>query len=130
MAVVPPFPPAGPEVRYVYRVRDATAAGTFLRAQWRSVYHDALAAAGLESSDLSRWFFHQTHAAQVDELLHDLAVAPARTVRTVNRYGNMGTPTFAVGMAQAFGDLRPGERYLLQAVGGGVSWCAIVGEHC
>ena len=130
MAVAPPFPPAGPEVRYVYRVRDATAAGTFLRAQWRSSYHDALAAAGLESNDLSHWFFHQTHGAQVDELLHDLAVPVSRTVRTVNRYGNMGTPTFAVAMAQAFGEIRPGERYLLQAVGGGVSWCAIVAEHC
>ena len=129
MAVVPPFPPTGPDVRYVYQVRDATAAGTFLRSQWRSVYHEALGAAGLSGDDLSHWFFHQTHGAQVDDLLHDLGVPPSRTVRTVGHYGNMGTPTFAVAMAQAFADIRPGDRYLLQAVGGGVSWGAIVAEH-
>ena len=129
MAVVPPFPPASPGVDYVYRVQDATTAGTFLRARWRSLYHEVLAAAGLGNHDLSHWFFHQTHGAQVDELLSDLGVPASRTVRTVGRYGNMGTPTFAVAMAEAFGALRPGERYLLQAVGGGVSWAAIVAEH-
>ena len=129
MAVIPSFPPVGPDSRYVYRVRDAAAAGTFLRLQWRALYRDSLAAAGLASSDLAHWFFHQTHRAQVDELLGDLAVPPSRTVRVVERYGNMGTPTFAVAMAQAFGNINPGERYLLQAVGGGVSWCAIVAEH-
>ena len=129
MAVVPPFPPTGPDVRYVYQVRDATAAGTFLRSQWRSVYHEALAAAGQSADDLSHWFFHQTHGAQVDDLLHELGVPSSRTVRTVGRYGNMGTPTFAVAMARAFADLRPGDRYLLQALGGGVSWGAIVAEH-
>jgi 3-oxoacyl-[acyl-carrier-protein] synthase III len=41
----------------------------------------------------------------------------------------MGTPTFAVAMAAAFQRLRPGQRYLLQAVGGGISWCSIVAEH-
>lgn len=129
MAVVDPFPPASSDPRYVFRVKDAIAAGSFLRCRWRSLYHDALGAAGVESDDLSRWFFHQTHRAQVDELLSDLTVPASRTVRTVERYGNMGTPSFAVAMAEAFLTMRPGQRYLLQAVGGGVSWAAIVAEH-
>ncbi len=129
MVVAPTFPPAGPDPHYVYRVTDATAAGTFLRRQWRTLYRESLHAAGLVSDDLAHWFFHQTHRAQVDELLDDLAIPPGRTVRIVERHGNMGTPTFAVAMAQAFSSIEPGERYLLQAVGGGVSWCAIVAEH-
>lgn len=129
IAVIPTFPPAEPHSQYVYRVSEATAVGTFLRKQWRSLYHDSLHAAGLATDDITHWFFHQTHRAQVDELLHDLAVPSSRTVRVVERYGNMGTPTFAVAMTHAFSSIKPGERYLLQAVGGGVSWCAIVAEH-
>jgi len=129
MVVTPTFPPASHDLQYAYRVTDATAAGTCIRTQWRTLSRESLHAAGLASDDLAHVFFHQTHGAQVDELLDDLAISSERTVRVVERHGNMGTPTFAVAMAQAFSRIEPGERYLLQAVGGGVSWCSIVAEH-
>ncbi len=129
MVVVPSFPPVHPDTHYAYQLQDATSAGTFLHDRWRSLYHESLAAAGVDAAGVSRWFFHQTHGAQVESLLADLGVSPSSTVNVVRDFGNMGTPTFAVAMARAFHDLRPGERYLMQAVGGGVSWCAIVAEH-
>ena len=130
MMVPSTFPPTSPDTRYQYEFRDTAPAREYLHAKWRSLYHDVLAAAGLESDQVARWFFHQTHGAQVDDLLRDLGVAQDRTVRVVGEYGNMGTPTFAVALALGFPDLYPGDRYLLQAVGGGMSWCAIAAEHC
>jgi hypothetical protein len=126
MTVRTPFPPATPDARYVYEIGDAGPARDFLHERWRSLYRESLA-------DLSGapdwWFFHQTHAAQVGALLCEQGIDPARTVNVVATHGNMGTPTFAVAMAAVFPRLRSGQRYLLQAVGGGISWCSIVAEH-
>ena len=59
----------------------------------------------------------------------DLGLPPERVPDVVRCHGNMGTPTFAVAMSRDFERLRPGDTYLMQAVGGGISWCAIVAEH-
>jgi len=129
MAVRTPFPPPSPEARYRFEFRDATRAGEFLHARWRSLYCESLDAAGLQSDDLAHCFVHQTHGGQVEGLLADLRIPPSHLVNVVRSHGNMGTPTFAVAMAQGFARLRAGEKYLMQAVGGGISWCAIVAEH-
>lgn len=129
MTVRTPFPPAGPEARYVYEFREAQAAREFLRAQWRGLFQEGLTAAGVTREDLAGCFFHQTHRAQVDDLVADLGLDPARVPKVVTDHGNMGTPTFAVALARDFATLGPGDRYLIEAVGGGVTWCAIVAEH-
>jgi len=129
MTVRTSFPPPAPDARYVYELCDVTAGREFLRDTWRAVFHECLAAAGVRANDLAQVVLHQTHGAQVDGLVHDLGLDPARVPRVIGEYGNMGTPTFAVALARSYPALRPGDRYLLQAVGGGVSWCAIVAEH-
>lgn len=129
LAMRTPFPPARADARYVYAVSDALAAREFLHERWRTLFREAVDAAGIGASDLAQCFFHQTHGAQIDSLVSDLGVDPARVVRVVHEHGNMGSPTFAVAMARGFGRVAPGERYLLEAVGGGLSWCAIVAEH-
>jgi len=125
MTIRTPFPPPTPEARYVYEIGDAGPARDFLHQRWRSLYRESLDGSGPPDW----WFFHQTHAGQVDALLREQGIDPSRTVNVVSSHGNMGTPTFAVAMATAFRRLRPGQRYLLQAVGGGISWCSIVAEH-
>ncbi len=129
MEVRTPFPPATPGARYAFEVQDATATSAFIASRWRGLFHESLAATGTADGQLAHWFFHQTHGAQVTSLLKDLGVAPARTATIVDQHGNMGTPTFACAMARGFGRIRRGDRYLLQAVGGGVSWAAILAEH-
>ena len=109
-----PIPPA---------VRD------FVHERWRVVFHGSLEAAAIAARDLVHCCFHQTHGAQIDALVRDLGLEPTRVVRVVHDHGNMGSPTFAVAMAQAFAGIAPGQRYLMQAVGGGLSSCAIVAEH-
>jgi len=129
MAVRTPFPPPGSDARYRFEFRDTTRAGEFLHARWRSLYCESLEAAGLQGDDLAHCFVHQTHGGQVQGLLADLPIPPSSLDNVVRRYGNMGTPTFAVALAQRFAHLKPGDKYLMQAVGGGISWCAIVAEH-
>jgi len=127
MMVRTPFPPSGDDSRYVYEFGDTNGTAAFLHARWRAVFHESLAAAGLGVTDLAHAVFHQTHAAQIAALAADLGLDVARVPSVVAAHGNMGTPTFAVALARVA--LRPGDRYLLEAVGGGVSWAAIVAEH-
>jgi 3-oxoacyl-[acyl-carrier-protein] synthase III len=129
MRVASTFPPSSSDARYVYEFHDILEASAFQRALWRSVFRDTLEAGGLEARDVDRLFCHQTHAGQVRELITDLELDSSRVPNVVLRHGNMGTPTFAVALARSLHELEPGQHYLLQAVGGGVSWCAILGEH-
>lgn len=129
MEVREPFPPAHAEARYVYEFQETNGLRDFLGARWPALYREILVSAGSEPKDLSFWFLHQTHAAQIGRLTTELLGDPGNTPSVVTRYGNMGTPTFAVAMARNFGRLEPGQRYLMMAVGGGVSWCSILAEH-
>ncbi len=126
MVVRTPFPPSTPGAQYTYEIADARRARDFLAQRWRTLYRESLAGF---ADPPDWWFFHQTHAAQVHALLCEHGMTPSRTVNVVTTHGNMGTSTFAVAMARAFPHIRPGQRYLLQAVGGGISWCSIVAEH-
>lgn len=129
MTVSSRFPPVDANARYLYEFSDVSRAAEFIRARWRTLFCESLASAGVSRDGLGYALFHQTHAAQVDELIRDLQLAPASVPVVVREYGNMGTPTFAVALARIHHKLAPGHRILLQAVGGGVSWCAIVAEH-
>jgi 3-oxoacyl-[acyl-carrier-protein] synthase-3 len=129
MTVRTPFPPTGPDARYLYEFSDTATAVEYLHDRWRQTFDEVLSAAGVAPGDLAGAALHQTHGAQVRGLVADLGLDPARVPIVVDRHGNMGTPTFAVALARLHAALWPGQRYLLQAVGGGVSWCAIVAEH-
>jgi 3-oxoacyl-[acyl-carrier-protein] synthase III len=129
MKISAPFPPATSDSRYVYEFSRTLEAMEFQRSRWRSLFRDTLAACGVAPGELAQMVFHQTQRRQVEDLVADLGLDPARVPSVVEDYGNMGTPTIAVALARVFQRLNAGERYLLEAVGGGVSWCAIVAEH-
>ena len=123
------FPPAQPDSRYAYEFSDMQSVSEFVHHRWRELIHESLAAAGTRAGELAQCYLHQTHAAQVDSLVSDLGLEPGRVPSVVRDHGNMGSPTFAVAMAKSFTRIAPGQRYLVAAVGGGVSSCAIVAEH-
>jgi 3-oxoacyl-[acyl-carrier-protein] synthase-3 len=128
-SVKTPFPPASADSRYAYEFHQSVEAREFLQARWRSAFAEALTGADLEPSDLAGCFLHQTHGAQIGALVTDLGLPPGLAPIVVRDHGNMGTPTFAVAMARVFGAIKAGQRYLIQAVGGGVSWATIVAHH-
>jgi 3-oxoacyl-[acyl-carrier-protein] synthase III len=123
------FPPANGGARYVYEFHQTREALDFQAARWRSLFREITAACGTDGRNLAGAMFHQTHHGQVRDLVADLGLDPRRVPSVVEGFGNMGTPTVAVALSRALHTIRPGERYLLQAVGGGVSWCAILAEH-
>ncbi|MEO5616144.1 MAG: 3-oxoacyl-[acyl-carrier-protein] synthase III C-terminal domain-containing protein [Candidatus Eisenbacteria bacterium] len=123
------FPPAQPDARYVYEFSAMQSMPEFVHHRWRELIHEGLAAAGTPVGELAQCYLHQTHAAQVESLVSDLGFEPGRVPGVVRDHGNMGSPTFAVAMAKTFTSIAPGQRYLMAAVGGGVSSCAIVAEH-
>jgi 3-oxoacyl-[acyl-carrier-protein] synthase-3 len=129
MAVRTPFPPVEPGSRYVFEISDASRTREALRHRWRAMFLESIEAAAIHRADLARCFLHQTHRAQLDGLQSDLGLDSSQVPRVVHDHGNMGSPTFAVAMAREFARLAPGDRYLMAAVGGGLSWCAIVAEH-
>jgi 3-oxoacyl-[acyl-carrier-protein] synthase-3 len=129
MAVRTPFPPARADAQYVYEFSDTQVTREFVHDRWRALFHESMEGAGIRASDVAQFCFHQTHGAQIDALVSDLGLDPVRVPRVVHDHGNMGSPTFAVALAQVFTNLAPGQSYLLEAVGGGLSWCAIVAEH-
>jgi 3-oxoacyl-[acyl-carrier-protein] synthase III len=129
MAIREPFPPTTADTNYLYEFADTATTAQFLHDTWRSVRDETLHAAGVASDELACAVFHQTHAAQVRALTSELGLSTARVPMVVDGFGNMGTPTVVVALARVHPALRPGMRYLLQAVGGGVSWCGIVAEH-
>jgi 3-oxoacyl-[acyl-carrier-protein] synthase-3 len=127
MQVRESFPPSRGDARYAFEFLETRGASEFLAEEWCALYQENLQATGLVPGDLSQLFLHQTHRQQVDRL--GKAFGARRLTRVVEEHGNMGTPTFAVAMARSFHELLPGERFLMQAVGGGISWCSIVAEH-
>ena len=129
MTVRTPFPPTAPDARYLYEFSDTTAAVDFLKAQWQRAFVESVTAAGVAPEELKCVALHQTHLAQVRGLVHGLSLDPARVPLVVDDHGNMGTPTFAVALSRMHASLAPGDRYMMQAIGGGVSWCSIVAEH-
>ena len=129
MTVSSRFPPIDATARYLYEFSDVTRAAEFVRGRWRTLFCESLASAGVSRDGLGYAVFHQTHVAQMDGLIADLQLDPAAVPVVVRELGNMGTPTFAVALARIHHQLVPGDRILLQAVGGGVSWCGIVAEH-
>jgi 3-oxoacyl-[acyl-carrier-protein] synthase-3 len=129
MTVSATFPPSPPDARYLYEFHRANEATVFLHQRWRALFCESLGAAGVASRELAYALFHQTHAAQVRGLQTEMGLSEEQVPTVVSHYGNMGTPTFAVALTRVHANLRPCDRYLMQAVGGGVSWCAIVAEH-
>jgi 3-oxoacyl-[acyl-carrier-protein] synthase III len=129
MRMAAPFPPTTPGTRYVYTLEPTREALAFQAATWRSAFSELLAVSRTSADALAQVCFHQTHRGQVEGLIADLCLDAARVPSIVQEYGNMGTPTFAVALARVHHTLQPGDRYLLQAVGGGMSWCGIVAEH-
>lgn len=129
MTLTTPFPPARPDARYVFEFQRIGEAVEHQRRTWRSVFRETLDVAGLVPHDLEHVLLHQTHAGQVRGLVSDLGLTADRVPCVVADYGNVGTPTVAIALTRVIHQLEAGQRYLLEAVGGGVSWCAIAAEH-
>jgi 3-oxoacyl-[acyl-carrier-protein] synthase-3 len=77
--------------------------------------------------DLSavKWFVpHQANLRIIEAVGEKLHMDPERVVLNIERYGNTGAASIAIGLAEAAGDgrIQRGDLVLVSSVGAGMTW--------
>ena len=93
-----------------------------------SVTEEVLADAGLSASDIDWIVPHQANARILEATARKLGVPMERVVMTVNRHANTSAASVPLALDQAVRDGRilPGHLCLLEAMGGGFTWGAVL----
>jgi 3-oxoacyl-[acyl-carrier-protein] synthase-3 len=93
-----------------------------------SVTVEALQANDLTLPDIDLFVYHQANSRIIRAVGQRLTLDPARVVDYVDRFANSSTATLpiALSVAEQEGRLKPGDRVLLAAFGGGFTWGATV----
>jgi 3-oxoacyl-[acyl-carrier-protein] synthase III len=93
-----------------------------------SVTIEALVANQLRLDDIHLFVFHQANSRIIRAVGQRLGLDPTRVVDYVARFANSSTATLpiALSVAEGEGRLKPGDRVLLAAFGGGFTWGATV----
>ena len=91
---------------------------------------DAAASAGVELADINAFVFHQANARILRTVGQRLGLDPERVIECISRYGNTSAASIpiALAVAEADGRIKPGDKVLLCAFGGGLTWGATVLE--
>lgn len=89
---------------------------------------EALAAAGFNTGDITRFVPHQANGRIVAAIGSRLGIVDGRIVRTFPEYGNSSAATIplSLSLVHLADPLRPGEKVLLAAVGAGLTGGALV----
>jgi 3-oxoacyl-[acyl-carrier-protein] synthase-3 len=89
---------------------------------------EACRTAGVELADIDLFVYHQANGRITSSLGERLGLDPARVVDCIAGLGNTSAASvpLALGYARANGQLQPGHRVLLAAVGAGFTWGAVV----
>ena len=88
-------------------------------------------AAGVKVADIDCFVPHQANKRILDATARKLGVSPDRFVITVDKHGNTSAASiplaFDVGLAE--GKIKRGDLVLMEAMGGGFTWGAIVARY-
>lgn len=107
------------------------AADHFLTMDGREIYRRSipkmvessrkvLAKAGLDVADVDRLVGHQANARIIDAVARGLGIPEQRCTVNIAKYGNTAAATIPLALADA--GLRAGDKVLLTAFGGGLTW--------
>lgn len=90
----------------------------------------AAEAAGTELDDVDLFAYHQANSRIIETVGDRLGLDSRKVVDCVPRYGNTSAATIPIALAEAReeGRLSPGDRVLLGAFGGGLTWGATIVE--
>lgn len=83
-----------------------------------------LDATGLTMDDIDLFVPHQANTRIIDHAVEKLGIDPEKVVVNVQRYGNTSSASVPLALVDArdSGRLQPGDRVLLIAFGGGLTW--------
>ncbi|MDR3353253.1 MAG: ketoacyl-ACP synthase III [Zoogloeaceae bacterium] len=122
------------------RVENGAVTGDpFLRMEGQAVFKNAVrvlteaareccAAAGLETHDLDWLVPHQANIRIIEASSRKMGLSHEKVVATVDRHGNTSAASVPLALAEAVGDgrIRRGQNVLLEGVGGGFTWGAVL----
>ncbi len=92
------------------------------------VVEDALAKGGVTAGDLDWFVPHQANKRIIDASAKKMGIDPEKEVVTVHLHGNTSAASvpLALGAAVADGRIKQGDLVLLEAMGGGFTWGAVL----
>ncbi len=110
-----------------------------LRMQGREVFKHAVGmitdviesvfeATGMDADDIDWFVPHQANKRIIDASARKLGIDPAKVVITVDRYGNTSAASIPLALCDALdaGQIKQGDVVLLEAMGGGFTWGAVL----
>lgn len=88
------------------------------------VVEEALAANGLEPSQIDWLVPHQANRRIIEGIARKLKLAVDKVVLTVDRHGNTSAASIPLALAEAVSDgrIKRGDLILMEAIGGGLTW--------
>ena len=89
---------------------------------------DAFAATGYTAADIDWFVPHQANKRIIEGSAQKLGIAPEKIVLTVDKHGNTSAASIPLALSVAVNDgrIKPGDLVLLEAMGGGFTWGAIL----
>src|SRR6185312_12321441 len=92
------------------------------------VIEDVFAEAGITAEDLDWFVPHQANRRIIDASAKKLGIAEEKVVVTVDRHGNTSAASVPLALYSAVADgrIRKGDLVLLEAMGGGFTWGAVL----
>jgi len=89
---------------------------------------EALAVAGLQKSDIDWLIPHQANIRIIQATAKKLGLSMERVITTVDRHANTSAASVPLALDEAVRDgrIRPGQHVMLEAVGGGFTWGAVL----
>jgi 3-oxoacyl-[acyl-carrier-protein] synthase-3 len=110
-----------------------------VRMEGREVFRHAVAmitdvieaafnATGYTAADIDWFVPHQANKRIIDGSAHKLGIAPEKVVTTVDKHGNTSAASIPLALAVAVADgrIKRGDLVLLEAMGGGFTWGAVL----
>jgi 3-oxoacyl-[acyl-carrier-protein] synthase-3 len=110
-----------------------------LRMEGREVFKHAVAmctdvveaafkATGYSAKDIDWFVPHQANRRIIEGSAHKLGIDPAKVVITVDRHGNTSAASIPLALCDAVADrrIKRGDLVLLEAMGGGFTWGAVM----
>jgi 3-oxoacyl-[acyl-carrier-protein] synthase-3 len=88
----------------------------------------ALAATGFRAADIDWFVPHQANQRIIDGCAHKLGIAPEKIVTTLDRHGNTSAASIPLALSVAIKDgrIKAGDLVMLEAMGGGFTWGAVL----
>ena len=111
-------------------VMDGREVFKFAVRSMEDVSRQAIEQAGLTNDDIAYLVPHQANYRIMTAYAKALGFGPERLLSNVDKYGNTSSASIPIALCEAWeeGRLHPGDKLVISAVGGGLSWGACIAE--